>query len=964
MVPDIKKLIAGFLLFASTAAVLSLGLSSLLAARPVPPQNGAGLVTSAPTATENAFAPQGKNAPRTLAGAPADDLLAIAPAPSVNLTERLGNLLAQEIIRMNDAAGTLNGPPSGLAIPAKKNLEAAIQDNIAKAAQGGSFLPRFDEPVPDRTLRVVKAPREEDFLRYMDEAARTLSTTIGSDAFTELIASAPSVEAAYTATAVYGNAAQNLARLSVPEPLAPFHKSVLAAVRNRKALVDLALGSPSDPLKSLAALESLEGRIGDILARDLANFEREANRLRGLSFSLPPDTRTFAERLFGIERAFAEGAAGVVPVNDAALNVIADTLTEKEIEDDTRTWFQKLWDIAQKALLQELKNQLIRMLELQIVNWINGGGSPQFVTDWKGFLGDAFNNAAGAVIEKVLPELCQPISPLLRVTFTLPSIHIPAYTGCTLNQVVDNVKNFYQDFRKGGWIHYGVVFEPSGNYFGALIEGHDRITKEAIAAATAAKNKATAGKGFLSIEKCPSTGKPPDPKKGCPGGEQPLIQTPGSILGDTLAKGLTLPAELIVNADDIAGLVTVVANAALNRLVTLGIDAVSGKPTGEGLRSITYAAEPPANSPEALCRNVVDPAARAQCVREKQTESLCRGIADPTARAECVRQGQNAANLQGRGAGTPPGSAANQPSCSAHTDPTLRANCEATQKAAEDAVASLGELGTTPQTFAPRQLASKVDLSNICAACVAQSHTQSRNDGNGPARAAIDGSTHSFSSTYGRSPAWWEVELPTPQRLDEIDYVTAGGYTMSGTTSNTNPLLVLYEATATGAPGNRYSILLPPRLNSQRVNLATERMRDANGKEVAAAPNTLYVKKVRFEANQLLLAEVELFRHMFPEVDISKVPSSIAKTDALNLDPLQWVSAIYYPTHDNPQPAPPGAKVTVEVFENTPRGSRIEPLDRNPLRYRLEPGGYRFIYTAEVNGEISAPTVRVVTIRQ
>ncbi len=911
MVPNIKRLTTGFLVFATLAAMLSFGFSAFFASSPSPrtPLATASLESHA---GENAFISKNQTPSASLAdgSVPASGGTS---AGTTNLTLRLGNLLAQEIIHTNDALGTLNAPPAGLVAPKKKELESAIQTSLANLSETRTFLPRFDELVADRTLNILASPHAEDFSHYTDATARTLGGTIGSDVFEKLLAEKPSLETAYTATAVYGNLVQSLALIPVPQPLVGFHKSVIAAVRNRKTLVDIALGDSSDPLKSLATMQNLESRIDEILTRDTENINREAGRLRSISFIAPADTRSIVLRLFGIERAFAQGAQ--VPVNDAMLNATAKTLTAtaktltvEQKKSNTKNWLQRLWEFTQKVLLQELKNQIIAMLEQQIVNWINGGGKPQFVTDWKGFVSDAFNNAAGAAIDKILPELCMPLNAQTYINITLRPPLIPVYTGCTLNQVINNVKNFSNDFRNGSWLQYSVTLQPTGNYFGGLIEAHDAGLFAGLAGSDAAKNKALAGGGFLGSEVCPSTGKPPFDEaagfdtNGCPGGEQPITRTPGKVLGDTLTKGLSLPSELIVNANDIAGLVAVVTDAALTRLMAVGLNA-AGKSTGRGLSDV-----PPKAATTAT--NATAAAAAKNAVAGNP-------IAPPT---ESDVQNEIAKN---GGVETDTG----------------------------------GE--TLPTTEAP---ASKIDLTNVCLLCVAQSDTQPRNDASGPAKAAIDGSTYTFSSTYGGGhvPAWWEVELPTPQYLDEVDFQVHAGYPMSSYRTGTGPSLVLYEA---GTNPPRYTIPLSSPIYSKRINLATEKVFDARGNELSFAPNKIKVAKIRFEANWLLLDEVELFRHIDPEVNISKVPSTLTKANAANFNPLQWVSAVSYPTHNSaPQPAP-SAVITVTITDNKERdASEWKPLGYNPLQYGLAPGSYRFIYAAEVAGEASAPRTRIVTV--
>lgn len=590
MVPDIKKLIAGFLLFSFLATAFSLIFLNPPSRTGAPAKADARKTETAALAGGNAFAPKAAGDDALPSDASAQTLGA-----GTNLTRQLGDLLSNEVIRANEEAAASGliakeNVPTALAVPKNEALASAI--NARLADNNAVALPRFDEYAPDSSLSIIEAPAADDFSNYGGAIMDVLDRTILSNEFQNILAasSSPNMESAYAATTVYGSAVRELLRVPTPRPLVEFHKRVIAVAENQNKLVNLALGDPNDPLKSLVELKRLEGELDTIIARDIANVVNETNRLRLLSRAAPVKTenagvtRRVVEYLFGIERALAQGQS--VPVLDSSVLKAVTSLKVDQKTSNTKNWLRRLWEWAQHVLLQQLKNQIIKMLEAQIVNWINGGGTPQFVTDWKGFLGKAFDNAAGAAIEEFLPELCYPF-PLrasLRLTFLLPTFPYSTYeyAGCTLNQVVSNVKNFYNDFRSGGWPQYGVTFQTTGNYFGILLEGHDRMLFAGAEAQEAAKNKAIAGAGFLGSEICPSTGKPPV-GNGCPNGEQPLVRTPGKVLGDLTAKALGSNFDLVVNANDIAGLVATVTNAALTRLVSIGVSSVSGAVTGRGL---------------------------------------------------------------------------------------------------------------------------------------------------------------------------------------------------------------------------------------------------------------------------------------------------------------------------------------------------------------------------------------------
>jgi hypothetical protein len=223
--------------------------------------------------------------------------------------------------------------------------------------------------------------------------------------------------------------------------------------------------------------------------------------------------------------------------------------------------------------VEMLKRQLLNMIVDQIVNWIQGGGSPKFITDWPGFFRDAVDQAGGKFLQQLgLSQLCSPFKPLLSAAF----IPIPTFTqrtSCTLSQVGANLDAFLKDFRSGGWIAWNqMVLSPQNNVYGAYIMAWDQYEIEKSAAAKAAEAEAYAGRGFLGVRKCLETKTQPD---GAGGFEsycsKETIVTPGSVVGDLAAKAVGSDIDYIVNAQDFKAYVAAIANAILNRLFSEGL---------------------------------------------------------------------------------------------------------------------------------------------------------------------------------------------------------------------------------------------------------------------------------------------------------------------------------------------------------------------------------------------------------
>jgi len=236
---------------------------------------------------------------------------------------------------------------------------------------------------------------------------------------------------------------------------------------------------------------------------------------------------------------------------------------------DSNWWEEKL----NKSLRDVVAKKLLDYVVDQTVKWIQGGGKPKFITDWKGFLQDAGNIAFDQVLKDVgLAWLCQPFSLQVKLSL-LPSRGFSQRIECTLDDVVGNIENFYQDFSQGGWIAYQEMWQPQNNYFGQLLMIHDEVLEKTAEKVEAAKNEALAGSGFLSSKKCVLyddwTGECIKEK----------IVTPGSTVGEVVAEAITTDIEWAAN---IESWTSALVNAVINRLISEGIGLMKGSAESHG----------------------------------------------------------------------------------------------------------------------------------------------------------------------------------------------------------------------------------------------------------------------------------------------------------------------------------------------------------------------------------------------
>ena len=156
------------------------------------------------------------------------------------------------------------------------------------------------------------------------------------------------------------------------------------------------------------------------------------------------------------------------------------------------------------VLLNLLLHQVLNMLTNDIVNWIQNGGEPRFMSMGLGdYLSQAADNAVGSFIDQYLGAgwLCEPFD----LDIKLALLEVPTFqeeVECSLSDIVENINDFYEDFSKGGWKGWLELTKPQNNFYGALLLAQaEKMSVEEIAKAELEKD-ADMGQGFLSPKDC------------------------------------------------------------------------------------------------------------------------------------------------------------------------------------------------------------------------------------------------------------------------------------------------------------------------------------------------------------------------------------------------------------------------------------------------------------------------------
>ncbi len=330
-----------------------------------------------------------------------------------------------------------------------------------------------------------------------------------------------------------------------------------------------------------AAASAAAGKLAELVAKELATA-----------------AKTNAQ---DVSTAKPQGALAV-PTHDDGLQAITTNVhtTDESIKNQSLLeWVESFAKtVIQKAVLDVVVDQ--------IITYIQGGGKPQFVTDWQGFVEGAGQRAAGDFAKSLgAGFLCEPFSLQLQLAIGGKPKKFSEEATCTLDKIVSNIQDFADDFRTGGWVAYGESWKIQNNFLGSLVNAQEKSGRVKEAAGLAALNEAVAGKGFTSPKKCVkdaqgqnldnqaaalekaaagAVGTPqyPSLKAQADGARASAnayqgkptckIITPGSTLGDLTTKALGSNVDFLLNADQLGDYVSAIVDAVLNRVIDEGLD--------------------------------------------------------------------------------------------------------------------------------------------------------------------------------------------------------------------------------------------------------------------------------------------------------------------------------------------------------------------------------------------------------
>ncbi len=481
------------------------------------------------------------------------------------------------------------------------NKEKAFdQDSLSRAVE--KIQSRiFEEPqVPLRDIQMNDKASWEEKVGYVKSVRDIIKETAENPLYKNLGTTKLDTEQTEALKTLFEKQRGQIVTLKVPKVMVPLHKALLSYNSGNQKFFEGLGAYEKDPVKTLLMLQHREELLGGYATKLIAELDNvgPALKVSYLEENKPSWIQDSVLSLFAPKVAYA--TAPVIDYSNLA-NAIASFIGDaikyakdaahfiKTELDAALKWVQTQLEWAEKLATEQLKNVLVQLMVRASVAWVNGDGSPQFVTNWRVYTDDAFGLGVGKGLDEISDETCGMFGPsMIRQlgdsynTFYRPSNCRQTETGRALSTFRNN------NFQDGGWGAYGVAVSPRGNYFQSYARNAEKIDQSAEKEAEAAISDAMASNGYKPTKDCPeyarqalssedSASSPaeggefstdPLPDGSCPDGSEPQNTTPGAIIGEVANKAFTIPGDRIVTSQNLISLGFTLANGALTKVMT------------------------------------------------------------------------------------------------------------------------------------------------------------------------------------------------------------------------------------------------------------------------------------------------------------------------------------------------------------------------------------------------------------
>jgi hypothetical protein len=601
--PDVKKLITGFLIVAAGASSSVLILSNLgngqAAGSVAQNQPSAAATTTIP---ENAFYPT-----QNAGTAPDENATATDQTDPNNLTDGMADAFVNSVVAANS---------NGIQTDANGNAQLATPDaqTVADALQSETAFQNVT--VPDWDAGAAKLENEikvvpystttvTNYITSLDDAVNNQLVKTGLSAMAQNNNSLPDNESAVVAAgqSAVSNMLSSALNSPTPAPLINFQKSFIKMLVYEQDMAQLAQNNSQDP----AAVEvTLQAKENDYQAA-VQNFMTQGQEASDLLSSYgdvregTPGALSLFRSMFFVDEAQAAGW----PVFDWVNAILKKIDTALQTQNAWAIFFEKL---AKDMALQIGKNMIMALIQQKVLAYIQNSGAPRFVTNMGTELVQAGEMSAINAINSNFACITPGTGPLGPIQITLNAIYKPGNNVCasTFASALSGgvtPQQFYNDFSKGGFVAFGETLQPSNNFYGGLFFAAQAANQAQQQTQSVFTLKTTASQGYRPSQVCPKDNSNPNgfycqrsngskynvPTANCPNsedtlvandgqctdGSEPSVTMPGIVNAQALDSTLGGSKAMVSAAKDLAGLAQFAAQDLLMGLVNQGIQGAT-----------------------------------------------------------------------------------------------------------------------------------------------------------------------------------------------------------------------------------------------------------------------------------------------------------------------------------------------------------------------------------------------------
>ncbi len=179
-----------------------------------------------------------------------------------------------------------------------------------------------------------------------------------------------------------------------------------------------------------------------------------------------------------------------------------------------------IYDKFGKVYIEQLRKQMLRQFQNDMVNWIQNGGRPRFVENFLKNLGLANDRAIGQATFDLFSakgvNICSPFKASLQILVTAPKTPeaIDLGVSCTLDQIRENfnldegLRNFGESFvggvldKESGWRTWFKLHEANNTLPGTYLRSKSFVSANVAKQVEGNRAEITAGGGFLDQKLC------------------------------------------------------------------------------------------------------------------------------------------------------------------------------------------------------------------------------------------------------------------------------------------------------------------------------------------------------------------------------------------------------------------------------------------------------------------------------